>query len=134
MCCLKTNAKIQQEGDFEVGGKSYTLKETPGKINDVQRQAALRQVEWALVPHLRQMIEQGMGPDDYTPEHLEIWNAERLAQRISNTTIRQDHMMLSAMFALCKKAKLVKENPAALMKNRQRSINPIRAKAVPFAR
>ena len=128
---LKTKPEIQ--GDFTIGGKTYSLKETPGAINEAQRQAALewdkcfkrfylskssrltpaalRQVEWALVPHLREMIEQGVIPSAYTDEHIELRNSQRLGKGISNTTIRQDHMMLNAMFKVCLRSKLVKRNP-----------------------
>ncbi len=130
---LVTKIKIEQEADYLIGGTTQVLKDNPGAITPEQKAAAsawdalykrfyaskasrctpaaLRQVEWGLVPLIREQVEAGVTPQSFRDEHLEMRNATRLQKGISNNTVRQEHMLLTAMYRIGIKAKLVKNNP-----------------------
>jgi integrase len=125
--------KIEQEADYCVGGRPQVLTQNPGAITAEQKvaaeawntlykrfysskasrctPAALKQVEWGLVPLIREQVEQGVTPQAFRDEHLEIRNGTRLQEGISNNTVRQEHMLLTAMYRVAIRAKLVKHNP-----------------------
>lgn len=136
MVLLIRKLKIADDdaGDYTIGGKPQILKTNPGMITDQQRTAAeawdatykrfytskasrctaaaLKQVEWGLVPLIREQVELSVTPQQFKAENLEIRNGARLRAGICNNTVRQEHMLLNGMYRVGIKAKIVKHNPA----------------------
>lgn len=135
---LITKIKIEQEADYLIAGQPQVLAKNHGAISAEQKAAAeawdalykrfyaskasrctpavLKQVEWGLVPLIREQVELGVTPQEFRDENLEIRNGKRLQGGISNNTIRQEHMLCTAMYKVGIKARLVKHNPGLEVK------------------
>ena len=130
---VKKLKNAEDAGDYMIGGTPQTLKGNPGSITAEQKsaaeawdtlykrfytskasrctEAALKQVEWGLLPSIREQVEQGVTPQRFIGDHLEIRNASRLQAGIGNNTVRQEHMLFTAMYRVGIRAKIVKHNP-----------------------
>ena len=119
--------------DYFIGGKGQCLKLNSGTITESQQEAAaawdacyqrfytykasrcesaaMQQVEWNLLPTIRDMVEQSIRPQDFQAVHLETRIGKRKQAGISDTTLRQECMLLTAMFRIAVKNKLVKKSP-----------------------